>query len=99
VRFIELTCRGGGDRWDQHGNLKEGHENNARAVDKIGALLADPTARLAFKHKTLVVMGPANSAAPICPQAWAETGSQPFGVFTVCWPAGGSRGAPFKADR
>ena len=27
VRFIELTCpKVGGDRWDQHGNLKHGHE-------------------------------------------------------------------------
>ena len=29
VRFIELTCPGGnGDRWDQHSNLREGHEKN-----------------------------------------------------------------------
>ena len=43
VRFVELTCPPvGGDRWDQHGNLKEGHENNARAVDQpIAALLRD----------------------------------------------------------
>ena len=35
VRFIELTCpKVGGDRWDQHSNLKQGHENNARAVDQ-----------------------------------------------------------------
>ena len=47
VRFIELTCpKVGGDRWDQHGNLKSGHDNNARAVDQpIGALLADLKAR------------------------------------------------------
>ena len=26
VRFVELTCpAGSGDRWDQHGNLREGH--------------------------------------------------------------------------
>ena len=26
VRFIELTTSGGnGDRWDQHGNIKDGH--------------------------------------------------------------------------
>ena len=43
VRFVELTCpKVGGDRWDQHNNLKAGHENNTRAVDRpIGALLAD----------------------------------------------------------
>src|SRR5262249_14463571 len=36
VRFVELTCPAinGADRWDQHGNLKEGHLNNSRAVDQ-----------------------------------------------------------------
>jgi hypothetical protein len=43
ARFIELTCpRVGGDRWDQHDHLRQGHENNARAVDQpIAALLYD----------------------------------------------------------
>ena len=43
VRFIELTGpQVGGDRWDQHNNLKEGHQNNALAVDQpIAALLTD----------------------------------------------------------
>ena len=43
VRFVELTCpKVGGDRWDQHDNLKQGHENNARAVDQpIAALIRD----------------------------------------------------------
>ena len=43
VRFIELTCPNcGHDRWDQHSNLKNGHEANARAVDQpIAALLGD----------------------------------------------------------
>jgi hypothetical protein len=47
ARFIELTCpRVGGDRWDQHSNLRQGHENNARAVDQpIAALLYDLKAR------------------------------------------------------
>ena len=30
----------GHDRWDQHGNLKHGHEANARAVDRPIAGLA-----------------------------------------------------------
>ncbi len=34
VRFIEVTCPNvGADRWDQHSNLKEGHQSNALAVD------------------------------------------------------------------
>ena len=56
VRFVELTCpSGNGDRWDQHGNLKDGHEKNAVSVDQpIAALLADLKSR-GLLDTTLVV--------------------------------------------
>lgn len=56
VRFIELLCPStGGDRWDQHGNLREGHTNNALAVDKpIAGLLKDLKSR-GLLDTTLVV--------------------------------------------
>ncbi|QDT51979.1 hypothetical protein Pan258_60760 [Symmachiella dynata] len=56
VRFIELTCPNvGNDRWDQHRNLKEGHEKNALVVDQpIAALLSDLKAR-GMLDETLVV--------------------------------------------
>ena len=56
VRFIELTCpRCESDRWDQHANLKEGHEQNAHAVDQpIAGLLKDLKAR-GLLEETLVV--------------------------------------------
>lgn len=56
VRFIELTCPAvSGDRWDQHSKLKQGHENNARAVDQpIAALLEDLEQR-GLLEQTLVV--------------------------------------------
>ena len=56
VRFIELTCpQVGSDRWDQHGNLKDGHEKNALAVDQpIAALLKDLRQR-GLLDETLVV--------------------------------------------
>ena len=56
VRFIELTCPNlGHDRWDQHGGLKRGHEDNARAVDQpIAALLRDLKTR-GLWEQTLVV--------------------------------------------
>ena len=58
VRFVELTCpECGGNRWDQHGNLKKGHEDNARAVDQpIAGLLADLKQR-GLLDSTLVVFG------------------------------------------
>ena len=56
VRFIELTCpKVSADRWDQHGNLKEGHELNALAVDQpIAGLLKDLKSR-GLLEETLVV--------------------------------------------
>lgn len=56
VRFVELTCpRVAADRWDQHANLKEGHELNAHAVDQpIAGLLKDLKARGMFED-TLVI--------------------------------------------
>ncbi|MBZ5856109.1 DUF1501 domain-containing protein [Flavihumibacter profundi] len=58
VRFIELTCPSvgnGADRWDQHSNLKSGHENNAHAVDQpIAGLIKDLKMR-GLLDETLVV--------------------------------------------
>ncbi|WAC12033.1 DUF1501 domain-containing protein [Dyadobacter pollutisoli] len=58
VRFIELTCPrvgGNADRWDQHSELKRGHEDNAHAVDQpIAGLLKDLKVR-GLLDQTLVV--------------------------------------------
>jgi len=56
VRFVELTCPSiNADRWDQHGGLREGHANNARAVDQpIAALIRDLKDR-GMLDSTLVV--------------------------------------------
>ena len=87
VRFVELTCpQVGGDRWDQHNNLKDGHENNARAVDQpIGALLADLKQRGLF-DETLVVWTGEFGRTPFA-QGKNGRDHNPFG-FTN-WLAGG----------
>ncbi|MBX2840232.1 MAG: DUF1501 domain-containing protein [Flammeovirgaceae bacterium] len=56
VRFVELTCpQVKADRWDQHNDLKDGHERNAHAVDQpIAGLLKDLKSRGLFEE-TLVV--------------------------------------------
>jgi hypothetical protein len=87
VRFIELTCpASGGDRWDQHGNLKKGHEDNARAVDQpIGGLLKDLKAR-GLLDSTLVVFSGEFGRTPFA-QGSDGRDHNPFG-FSV-WLAGG----------
>jgi len=56
VRFVELTCpKVAADRWDQHNNLRKGHELNAHAVDQpIAGLLKDLKSR-GLLEDTLVV--------------------------------------------
>ena len=87
VRFIELTCPSvGGDRWDQHSNLKKGHENNARAVDQpIGALLKDLRQR-GMLDDTLVVWAGEFGRTPFAQGKNGRDHNQ-YG-FTV-WLAGG----------
>ena len=87
VRFIELTCpKVGGDRWDQHGNLKSGHENNARSVDQpIAALLKDLRQR-GLLDETLVVWAGEFGRTPFAQGKNGRDHNQ-FG-FTV-WMAGG----------
>lgn len=87
VRFIELTCpKVGGDRWDQHSNLKNGHENNARAVDQpIAALLKDLRQR-GMLEETLVVWAGEFGRTPFAQGKNGRDHNQ-YG-FTV-WLAGG----------
>ncbi|HTU26206.1 MAG TPA: DUF1501 domain-containing protein [Pirellulales bacterium] len=87
VRFIELTCpKVSGDRWDQHWNLKEGHENNALAVDQpIAALLADLKQRGLLKE-TLVVWAGEFGRTPFA-QGTNGRDHNPFAASI--WLAGG----------
>ena len=87
VRFIELTCpKVKGDRWDQHNGLKEGHENNARAVDQpIAALLADLESR-GLLEETLVIWSGEFGRTPFA-QGKNGRDHNPFG-YSI-WMAGG----------
>lgn len=87
VRFIEVTCpHVGHDRWDQHSNLKDGHEKNALATDQpVAALLKDLKAR-GLLDRTLVIWGGEFGRTPVA-QGSNGRDHNPFG-FTM-WLAGG----------
>jgi hypothetical protein len=87
VRFVQVLCPPtGGDRWDQHANLPEGHLNNARATDKpTAALLRDLKAR-GLLERTLVIWGGEFGRTPFSQGADGRD-HNPFG-FTM-WLAGG----------
>jgi hypothetical protein len=57
VRFVEITCPPGASNgtWDQHGDLKRGHEKNAMDTDQaIAGLIKDLKSRGLF-DETLVL--------------------------------------------
>jgi len=88
VRFVELTCPvvAGHDRWDQHARLKEGHEENSRAVDQpIAGLLKDLKSR-GMLESTLVVFAGEFGRTPFA-QGSDGRDHNPYG-FSI-WLAGG----------
>jgi uncharacterized protein (DUF1501 family) len=86
-----LTCPAvDGDRWDQHTNLVDGHENNARAVDQpIAGLLKDLRSR-GLLDETLVLWGGEFGRTPFAQGANGRD-HNPFG-FTMWMAGGGVRG-------
>ena len=93
VRFVELSClpekMGGGQApnpWDQHGNLKGGHENMSLQVDQpIGGLLRDLKAR-GLLDETLVIWAGEFGRTPFS-QGSNGRDHNPYG-YSV-WLAGG----------
>src|SRR5262249_31665768 len=57
VRFVEVNCPPGASNgtWDQHGNLKKGHEKNALDTDQAIAGLIRDLKRRGLLDETLVV--------------------------------------------
>ncbi|MGB6221299.1 DUF1501 domain-containing protein [Haloferula sp.] len=91
VRFIELTIdKAGGDRWDQHSKLKEGHEANAAMVDQpIAGLLKDLKSR-GLLESTLVVFAGEFGRTPFA-QGRDGRDHNPQG-FSIWMAGGGVRG-------
>jgi hypothetical protein len=57
VRFVEITCPPGASNgtWDQHGDLKKGHEKNALDTDQAIAGLIEDLKRRGLLETTLIV--------------------------------------------
>jgi hypothetical protein len=83
VRYIQVSHS---FKWDQHGNLRKGHEQNAKEVDKpIAGLLTDLAKRDLLKD-TLVLWGGEFGRTPVV-QGKDGRDHNPQG-FTM-WMAGG----------
>jgi hypothetical protein len=90
VRFVEVTCPevygANNGTWDQHSELKKGHEGNARMTDQgVAALVKDLKARGLLKE-TLVVWATEFGRTPHAPKPDGRDHHET--AFTV-WLAGG----------
>ena len=87
VRYVQVST---GNKWDQHGNLKSGHESVAAAVDQpIAGLLTD-LKRRGLLDDTLVVWGGEFGRTPVA-QGTNGRDHNPQG-FTMWLAGGGVRG-------
>lgn len=93
VRYIQVSTP---NVWDQHGNLKAGHEKNSLAVDKpIAGLLTDLKQR-GLLEDTLVVWGGEFGRTPIV-QGGNGRDHNPQG-YTMWMAGGGLKGGIAHGD-
>ncbi|HMO83688.1 MAG TPA: DUF1501 domain-containing protein [Lacipirellulaceae bacterium] len=87
VRFVQCSHS---YKWDQHSNLVQGHQNNAREVDRpIAGLLTDLKQR-GLLEETLVIWGTEFGRTPVSEGADGRD-HNPYG-FTMWLAGGGVRG-------
>ena len=92
VRFVEITCPPGASNgtWDQHGDLKKGHEKNALDTDQaVAALILDLKQRGLFDETLIVWAGEFGRT----PHSAGRDGRDhhPEG-FTIWMAGGGTKG-------
>jgi hypothetical protein len=92
VRFVQLYhTTGGFQPWDQHSDLKGGHEKNALATDlPVAGLLTDLQAR-GLLEETLVIWGGEFGRTPAREGTANGRDHHPYG-FTMWLAGGGVRG-------
>lgn len=93
VRFVEITCpltHSNNAPWDQHGELKLRHEENARITDQpVAALIRDLRAR-GLLESTLVVWAGEMGRTPH--SGGTDGRDHHVSGYTICMAGGGVRG-------
>lgn len=96
VRFVEITCpltHSNNSPWDQHGNLKKYHEENALVTDQaVAALILDLKQR-GLLEETIVVWAGEMGRTPHTPKI-SETSGRDHHVngYSIFLAGGGFRG-------
>ncbi len=92
VRFVQITHSNSEVQWDQHGDLRKGHTQNAAEVDKpIAGLLRDLKSR-GMLNDTLVLWGGEFGRTPTCQGSGHDGRDHNPEGFTMWLAGGGVRG-------
>ena len=96
VRFVEITCPsfdGNNSPWDQHGQLKQNHEKNARITDQsVAALILDLDQR-GLLDETIVLWAGEMGRTPHTPAVTATAGrDHHVNGYSIFMAGGGFRG-------
>lgn len=96
VRFIEITCPsfdGNNSPWDQHGQLKQNHEKNARITEQSVTALIKDLKRRGLLDETLVVWAGEMGRTPHTPKVSATCGrDHHVNGYSIFLAGGGVRG-------
>jgi len=96
VRFVEITCPsfdGNNSPWDQHGQLKQNHEKNARITDQSVAALITDLKQRGMLDDTIVVWAGEMGRTPHTPRVTATCGrDHHVNGYCLFMAGGGFRG-------
>jgi hypothetical protein len=96
VRFVEITCpltHSNNSPWDQHGDLKKYHEENARITDQAVAALIRDLKQRGLLEDTIVVWGGEMGRTPHTPKIHDACGrDHHVNGYTMFLAGGGFRG-------
>ena len=92
VRFVQVNCPYGQSNgtWDQHGDLKAGHERNARQTDRAVAALIKDLKQRGLLDETLILWAGEFGRTPHAPGPNGR--DHHIEGFTVFLAGGGIRG-------
>ena len=96
VRFVEITCPSfdsNNSPWDQHGQLKQNHEKNARITDQSVAALIHDLKQRGLLDETLVVWAGEMGRTPHTPGVSATCGrDHHVNGYSIFMAGGGIQG-------
>ena len=96
VRFVEITCPsfdGNNSPWDQHGQIKNGHEKNARVTEQSVAALIFDLKQRGMLDETIVVWAGEMGRTPHTPKVTSSCGrDHHVNGYSIFLAGGGFRG-------